>query len=834
MRQVINWILIATITVLTIGLKSANSQIHDPIKWTYESKDLGDNNFELLFTAVLEDHWHVYSQHGDPNEGPIATAFTFNKSSDFKLIGDTYEPKGVTKFEEVFGIEVTYYDHEVTFKQKVNISKPELTISGTVDFMVCNDTECLPPDRRDFKFEIKASNFKADASQDQGTSHEIAPATENQIFTPVKWESEVVKTGDSEYEARFHAKIDDTWHLYNVYLPSQDGPIPTEVTVIGEGIELDGKVIELGDLYNHYDPNFEMELTFFEKEATFVQKFKAKKGVKAAKGSVFFMSCNDERCTTPEGADFEYDLATVKEGKATTEATAVAQAYKHDDGKGHESGEKHGETTVSASSEEGSSLADKSVWTIFILSFLSGLAALMTPCVFPMIPMTVSFFTKQSKSKADGIKNALLYAVSIIVIYVLLGTVVTALFGAEILSNMATDPYFNLVFFVLLIVFAASFLGAFEITLPSSWVNKADNQADKGGIIGIFFMALVLALVSFSCTGPIVGTLIVEAAKMGGSTPVIGMFAFSLALALPFGLFAAFPGWMNSMPKSGGWLNSVKVVLGFLELALAFKFLSNADLVWDLHFFEREVFLAIWIIIFGFLTLYLLGKITLPHDSPDSRIGVGRLFLAVAAGAFTIYLIPGMWGAPLKLISAFPPPLEYSESPQGVGFTGGGGHHDKLEPGQHHGPQGLAVFHDYEDGLAYAKKKKLPIMIDFTGKACVNCRKMEQNVWSDPEIKNMLATEVVVISLYVDSRIELPKEEQIEIIDEQGNKKKLITEGNKWAAMQISDYKSNTQPLYVVKDYNGKDVGNSANYEKHGSIPVFKAWLREGIYNANK
>jgi thiol:disulfide interchange protein DsbD len=446
-----------------------------------------------------------------------------------------------------------------------------------------------------------------------------------------------------------------------------------------------------------------------------------------------------------------------------------------------------------------------------------------------MIPMTVSFFTKQSKTKSKGITNAIIYGVFIIVIYVVLGVVVTAIFGADVLSRMSTDPWFNLAFFALLIIFAISFLGAFEITLPSSWINKADSKADKGGLIGMFFMAFTLALVSFSCTGPIVGTLIVEAASRGGLAPAVGMFGFSLAIALPFGLFAAFPGWLNSLPQSGGWLNSVKVVLGFLELALAFKFLSNADMVLDLHLLEREVFIAIWITIFGLLTLYLLGKLKLPHDSPMKHLSVTRLLLAVVTGMFTIYLIPGLWGAPLKLISAFPPPMQYSESPQGIGFSGGGSGVENHDDDKHLGPQGIYVFHDYEKGLAEAKKENKPLMIDFTGRACVNCRKMEEQVWSAPNIKRKLAEDVVLVSLYVDLKTDLPKAEQKTVELGGGRKRKLRTVGDKWAAFQEKRYRVNAQPYYLLLDHDEEKLVEAANYQDYGEVELFDDWLNRGI-----
>jgi thioredoxin-related protein len=379
----------------------------------------------------------------------------------------------------------------------------------------------------------------------------------------------------------------------------------------------------------------------------------------------------------------------------------------------------------------------------------------------------------------------------------------------------------------LLVIFATSFLGAFEIMLPSSWANKADQQADKGGLIGILFMALALAVVSFSCTGPVVGPLLVIAASTGGIAPVVGMFGFSLALALPFMLFAMFPGWLNSLPKSGGWLNTVKVVLGFLELALAFKFLSNADLVLQLHFLEREIFLVIWIAIFGALALYLFGKITLPHDSPSQHISVGRLYLGLLTLAFTVYLIPGLWGAPLKLISAFPPPPTYSESPFGIGNSGVPNTTQELPKGAKLGPHGIVVFDDYENGLAYAKSVDKPIMLDFTGHACQNCRLMENNVWSDPTILPILKNNVVLISLYVDDKRPLPKNKQF--VTASGDE--IETIGDKWTEFMISKYKTNTQPLYVITDLEGNNLNSSKPTISYVDTEEYLIWLKEGISN---
>ncbi|WP_347840450.1 cytochrome c biogenesis protein CcdA [uncultured Draconibacterium sp.] len=628
-----------------------------------------------------------------------------------------------------------------------------------------------------------------------------------QLVEPVKWSFAQNKISANEFELVFTAKIEKGWHMYSTDLP-EGGPIKTSFYFEKvENVELIGEPTPDKEVTEEFDKSFQMDLRWFSDEVNFTQKVKVA-GAGEITGYVEFMSCNDETCTPPMEATFSFDLS----GAANTEIAEVKPE---------------------ANSTAGGKT--RNYWSIFFLAFLGGLAALLTPCVFPMIPMTVSFFTKQSKTKAKGIRNGIWYGISIILIYVILGTVVTAVFGAESLNSLSTNPWFNLFFALLLFVFAFSFMGAFEIILPSSWVNAVDRKADKGGLIGIFFMAFALALVSFSCTGPIVGALIVEAARSGGLAPVIGMLGFSLALAIPFALFAAFPGWLNSLPKSGGWLNSVKVVLGFLEFAFAFKFLSIADMVLDLHILEREVYIAIWIAIFLGLALYLWGKIKLPHDSPLTHLPVSRFILGTMVMAFVIYMIPGLWGAPVKLISGFPPPVDYAESPLGVGRTQPAGavatghSSGTMTLGMHIGPHGIPLFDDYDDALAHAKATGKPLLIDFTGKGCTNCRKMEDNVWVEQEVKNMFLEDFVVVSLYVDLKTKLPEEEQY-ISETTGRKVRTI--GNKWTDFQISRFNRNTQPYYVILDANEKQVGEGYGYDPHADD--FIEWLNEGLSEFKK
>lgn len=471
---------------------------------------------------------------------------------------------------------------------------------------------------------------------------------------------------------------------------------------------------------------------------------------------------------------------------------------------------------------------NQSLWAIFLAGLLGGFAALIMPCIFPMLPLTVSYFTKTAQSRGSAISKALIYGFSIIVIYVAFGLIITVIFGADALNDLATNGVFNIVFFLLLIVFAVSFFGAFEITLPSAWANKMDEQSDKGGWLGLFFMAATLALVSFSCTGPIIGTLLVQAATSGALLgPAVGMFGFSLALAIPFALFAMFPSWLNSLPKSGGWLNSVKVVLGFLELALALKFLSNVDLAYHWEWFDREIFLVLWIVIFGLMGLYLLGKLKFSHDSPVDFISIPRLFLAIIVLAFTVYMIPGLWGAPLKSISAFLPPLQtqdfdlYTPSLTAGNRTSNTSIQNNNEALHKYAnlfkaPLGLNAFFDYDEALAYAKKNHKPIMIDFTGHACVNCRKMEASVWTDKAVYSLISNDFVLLQLYVDDKTDLLPAEQS--ITSQG--KKIRTIGNKWSEVQASRFKANSQPFYVLLDDEGNLLVppqgadyNSGNYQ---------------------
>jgi thiol:disulfide interchange protein DsbD len=667
-----------------------------------------------------------------------------------------------------------------------------------------------------------------------------------QILKPVKWSFSVNRLNDCEAELIFKAKIDKGYHVYSQFLEGSDGPVATTFN-FDKNIDciLIGKVTE-GKPIEEYDPNFEMKLKFFANEASFKQKIKIS-NLKAfsVKGYLNFMVCDDTKCLPPEDVDFEFKIGAAP-GKPCTGVKIIKADQSNTDSSVVVPAKIDTSTLASTSSIDSTDKNDivassnsqdilkantdekpenKGAWAIFVAGFLGGLLALLTPCVFPMIPLTVSFFTKSSGNRKKGLMNALIYGLSIILIYVTLGMVITLSLGPDALNAMASNAIVNMAFFIIFVVFATSFLGAFEITLPSSWVNKADSASEKGGLLGIFFMAFTLSLVSFSCTGPIIGTLLVQAA-VGGNVinPTIGMIGFSSALALPFGLFAAFPGWLNSLPKSGGWLNSVKVVLGLLELALALKFLSNVDLAYHWGILTREVFIALWIVIFSLLGFYLLGKLKFSHDSETKYISIPRVMFGIIVFGFVVYLIPGMFGAPLKIISGFPPPTFYNEG-WSLGSGGATAAGDKIIPGTdpEHCPHNLNCFHDYDMALAYAKEIKKPLMVDFTGWSCVNCRKMEDKVWVDPRVLERLNKDYVLVSLYVDDKTALPETEK-HVSKTTGNKVKTI--GNKWSDMQTERFGTNSQPYYVLLDSEEKMLNKPTGYDP--DIEKFIAFLDEG------
>nr|WP_311451188.1 cytochrome c biogenesis protein CcdA [uncultured Porphyromonas sp.] len=659
------------------------------------------------------------------------------------------------------------------------------------------------------------------------------------ISDVVKWTRSVEDNSPTEKTIVLTATIKPNWHLYATDLPA-GGPTPTHLLVDKiSGAELVGKLTSDTKPIEKYDPNFEMNLRFFSGKVTFRQKIRITDPTKFAfEGAIRHMACDDERCLSPSNWDFSVQTKDLgKLAGAAPTASAEPQAPTPIMGEPSADSTTSAPDTLSANQETAQggvsdlwapvipelkaygdkalNQAEGSLWMLLVGGFLGGLVALVTPCVWPMIPMTVSFFLKRSKDRKKGIRDAVLYGISIIVIYVALGLAVSGAFGASALNDLATNAYFNIAFFLLLVFFAVSFFGAFELVLPASWTSKMDQKADSAsGLVSIFFMAFTLSLVSFSCTGPIIGTLLVQAAtsSTGILAPAIGMLGFALALALPFTLFAIFPNLLQSMPKSGGWLNSVKVVLAFIELALALKFLSVADLAYGWHILDREVFLSLWIVIFTLLGLYLIGKIRFPHDTPQEKTPIPALFLAIVSFAFALYMVPGLVGAPLRAISAFSPPLSTQDL--------------NLYKGEVH-----AQFSDYETGMAYAKQVGKPVMIDFSGYGCVNCRKMEASVWTDANVKATLDNDYVLITLMVDEKTALP--EPIEV-EEAGKKIKLRTVGDKWSYLQRMKFGANAQPFYVLLDNEGKPLASSYAYNE--DVPAYMDFLKAGLaeYSARK
>ena len=678
-----------SILLLVFVTLAVQAQIHQPVKWKIKLEDSKTAEKEIVFTATIEKGWHLYDMNL-PEGGPVSTSFTFETLQGAELIGQPVSNiKPTVVYDEQFAMDLRWFPGAVTFTQKVKILDPKkFKIEGEVEFMVCNDETCLPPDRESFAFDSKNTKLTLPAE---------APVVEKEDVTKEQPDTNLV--------------------------------------------------VEEGKTLTTPDPVAKEEKVIVNPE------------------KITNALTNDAALWTP----------VIDELKA------------------------FGDTTVTAT--------DTSWLFIFFAGFLGGLIALLTPCVWPMIPMTVSFFLKRTKDRKKAIRDALTYGLSIIVIYMVMGLLITGIFGASALNDLSTNAIFNIIFFLLLVVFAISFFGAFEMVLPASWTTKLDSKADSTtGILSIFFMSFTLVLVSFSCTGPIIGTLLVQAASMGTAVgPAIGMFGFALALSIPFSLFAIFPNMLQSMPKSGGWLNSVKVVLGFLELALALKFLAVADLAYGWRLLDREAVIVLWIVIFVLLGFYLLGKIKFSHDSDVKYVSVPRLFMAIISFGFAVYMVPGLWGAPLKSISAFAPPL-YTQD-----FS--------LYDDEVH-----AAYDDYESGMAKAKLLNKPVMIDFSGFGCVNCRKMEASVWTDPKVKQILENDYVLITLMVDDKTKLPHPIEIE---EHGKVRKLKTIGDKWSYLQRSKFGANAQPFYILLNDEGKPLGPS--YAFNEDVSKYIQFLENGL-----
>lgn len=678
----------------------------------------------------------------------------------------------------------------------------------------------------------------------------VVYALQAQIKDPVKFKTELTPLSDTEAEVVFTAAIDKGWHVYSTDL-GDGGPISATFNVDNKsGVELVGKLKPVGKEVATFDKLFEMKVRYFENTAKFVQKVKFTGGAYAIEGYLEYGACDDESCLPPTQVPFKFS-GVAKAGNAAATKTEQSKAEQPEQ-KVVDKADKKEEATPVASKDSSAmmelvpattteaatdiqpAVASSELWKpiisdlqalgeehgqedmswiyIFITGFLGGLLALFTPCVWPIIPMTVSFFLKRSKDKKKGIRDAWTYGASIVVIYVALGLAITLIFGASALNALSTNAIFNILFFLMLVIFAASFFGAFEIRLPSKWGNAVDSKAESTtGLLSIFLMAFTLSLVSFSCTGPIIGFLLVQVSTTGSVVaPAIGMLGFAIALALPFTLFALFPSWLKSMPKSGGWMNVIKVTLGFLELAFALKFLSVADLAYGWRLLDRETFLALWIVIFALLGFYLLGKIKFPHDDDDNKVGVTRFFMALISLAFAVYMVPGLWGAPLKAVSAFAPPMQTQDF--------------NLYKNEVH-----AKFDDYDLGMEYARLNGKPVMLDFTGYGCVNCRKMEAAVWTDPKVSDLINNDYVLITLYVDNKT--PLTEPVKII-ENGTERTLRTVGDKWSYLQRVKFGANAQPFYVLLDNQGKPLNKSYAYNE--DIPKYIEFLQTGLENYKK
>lgn len=777
---------------------SVQAQFPTPVSWSAEWKAVSDNEFDLIFTAEIDPGWNIYSQYLESEDGPIATQLNFTSPAGLETQGKTTE-EGIIKeaYDDIFQMNVVKIFDKAVLTQRVQLTELPRTIEGYITYMVCDKEMCLPPTDYEFSLNITAPEATATTEMEAPLVSDGGLVSEPASGSPVQWSVAINELGNQEYELVWTADFAKPWTLYSQNIEG-DGPIPTTFTLDEAAhYETIGATAETAEkVKDGYDDIFGIDVKkFTEGPAVFTQKIRVSDLTKPITGELVFMVCDDEMCLPPDYRYYQFTPATGVallglepiEGEKEA-AVAVDEAIVTLYGALNKPDLENPMATCtpeSAKVEKNSSML-----RIFFLGILGGLIALLTPCVFPMIPLTVSFFTKRSADRKKGVQNAFVYGGFIILVYLLLSVPFHLLdsVSPDILNQISTNIWLNLSFFLIFLVFAFSFFGFFEITLPSSWTNKSTQAEGVGGAVGIFFMALTLALVSFSCTGPILGTLLVGALSSDGGAWQLtsGMAGFGLGLALPFGIFAAFPGFMSSLPKSGGWLNTVKVTLGFLELALALKFLSNADMVKHWGILKVELFLGLWIVIFAALALYLFGIIRFPHDSKGQKIPLAQKILGGLSAAFVIYLATGFsvnqeMGSyrPLKLLSGLAPPVCYSY----------------FQPCDC--PQQLTCFKDLKEGLAYAKKQNKPVLLDFTGYACVNCRKMEEHVWPEPEVYPYLKDDFVLISLYVDDRKELPEEQQLRVETFQGTKT-LRTYGNKWSYFQETYFNAVAQPYYVL------------------------------------
>ncbi len=772
-------VLIFLLSFFTIGL---SGQVLEPIKWNFSTEKISDEEYYIVFTADIEEEWTAYSQYTS-DEGPVPTEVTFEKAEGIEMVGKSSE-SGDRKegFDKMFEVDVIKFTHKEPFviKQKVKVLDKSLPISGYITAMACDATKCLPPTSVDFVLSLNQDSSITNTNDGEKSNN------------PVSWTFAQNKVSEGEYDFVFTADIQGEWNVYSQFT-DDNGPVPTSINYENyEGIELPEAGVEKGYRKEGFDPIFEVNVIKFgsKEPLTITQRVKVKDESKPITGYLTYMTCDDSKCLK-EDIDFNFNLLN-KGGN--TEANTNTEGLREIDQKINSLVETNEKPLSNCGGEEEKKTG--LLW-LFLLGLGGGFFALLTPCVFPMIPITVSFFTKDTKRK--GWMNGLIYGLSIIVIYVTIGLLITIIFGPEALNRLSTNWIANTLFFLIFMAFAFSFFGYYEITLPSSWTTKSDQMADKGGLIGIFFMAFTLALVSFSCTGPIIGTSLVQAATTGNFIgPTVVMLGFAIALALPFGLFAAFPAWLNSLPRSGSWMNSVKVILGFLEVALAFKFLSVADLTNHWGFLKYELFMAIWVLVALGMALYLFGFIKFPHDSPIKKLSLTRKGLGALAAVLALYLATGFkyneeiksYNA-LSMMSGLAPPTNYNFFlPELTGEL------DESIRSKYSSytmcANAIPCFKDYYEGLEYARSVNKPVLLDHTGHGCVNCRKTEEHIWVDPNIRKILKDDMVLVSLYVDDDKKL--EEQLFSIS---SGKKLRDVGNMWADFQIANFAKNAQPLYV-------------------------------------
>ncbi|WP_235298604.1 protein-disulfide reductase DsbD family protein [Portibacter marinus] len=819
-----------TISVVLLFSLASHAQILEPVKWSFDSKKISEMEYELIYTAKIDDGWNVYSQ--EPNEdGPVPTEIIYETEGVAHEGIGKESGKRKEGIDPIFEVNVVKYLSEEDFVITHSVIVPDgvTSISGYLTYMACDDTKCLPPTDVDFNIILqKGTIVEQDAIGN--VTGVTAVRSNDKVLTPVSWTFDIEKSSDQEYILKYIAKADEGWTVYSQFT-NDDGPIPTSILYNeADYFSVTDKSVEKGHKKEGIDPFFDVEVIKYLSDEPFVieHRVKVTDPSKPISGSLEYMACDDTKCLPPDLIDFEFIPASLKGATVSIsdeEVEAIAASGNSID---------NTIPSIVASLENptaecgGIQQLSTNLWLTFFFGFIGGLLALLTPCVFPMIPLTVSFFTKDTKRK--GWVNGAIYGASIIVIYVALGILITAVFGADSLNRLSTNWIANVIFFLIFVFFAFSFFGFYEITLPSSWSNKSDRMADKGGFIGIFFMAFTLAIVSFSCTGPIIGSAIVESAssKIG---PAVVMTGFALALAIPFGLFAAFPAWLNSLPKSGSWMTSVKVVLGFLELALAFKFLSVADLTEHWGFLRYELFIGIWIVIAILTVLYLLGYIKFPHDAPVRKITPVRWGFIALFAASAIYLATGFQiNEDIKaydskeLLSGIAPPAQYNfflEEPE-------------LDPelksrfsSYKKCANNLDCFTDYYEGIAYAQEVNKPVFLDFTGHACVNCRKMEEHVWVKSEVHSKLSNDFVLVSLYSDDSQPL-EEKKYSVVQE----KMLRDVGNMWSDFQIANFGSNTQPLYAMLTPQEEVIGLPRGYDPN--YQEYVEFLECGLSNFEK